>query len=321
MITATVLLGGCGFPAVRTEAVADPYPAYSSGAYSFQTAAAGSGAEIFSEDLCVIGYENTALDNTHFDTCGGAGLFNISTREVRYAYNVHERLYPASTTKILTLYLAVTRGNLDDIVTVSAEAVNQTSDSSVCDLAAGDQISLRDLCYGMFLRSGNDAAVAIAEHIGGSVEGFAAMMNETANSFGATNSHFTNPNGLPDEEHYTTVYDMYLILQNAIQDEAFLSILTAQEHTAIYQNAAGDTVTKEWQTTNPYLLGKETAPDGVTVLGGKTGTTGAAGYCLVNLVQNEKGELLVATVFKADGRSNLYLMMNEVLRNYANDAN
>ncbi len=307
---------GCGF--LKEEEVVSPFPQYDTSAYSFQSSATGSDVSIFSKDLCVIGRENTSLDNTHYENVGGAGLFDRNTTDVRYAYNVHERLYPASTTKILTLYLAVTSGKLDDIVTVSDNAVNQASDSSVCDLNAGDQISLRDLCYGMILRSGNDASVAIAEYLGGSVEGFAAMMNQTANAVGATNSNFVNPNGLPDDNHYTTVYDMYLILNEAIINEEYFHILTTSEHTASYTNAAGETVTKEWATTNPYLIGKEAAPAGVTVLGGKTGTTGAAGYCLINLIQNEAGDYLVSTVFKADGRSNLYLVMNEMMGNYAN---
>lgn len=311
-----VLLTGCG---VSTEAeVFSPFPQYDTSAYSFQSSATGSDVSIFSKDLCVIGRENTSLDNTHYENVGGAGLFDRNTTDVRYAYNVHDRLYPASTTKILTLYLAVTSGKLDDIVTVSENAVDQTSDSSVCDLNAGDQISLRDLCYGMILRSGNDASVAIAEYLGGSVEGFAAMMNQTANAVGATNSNFVNPNGLPDDNHYTTVYDMYLILNEGIKNEEYLNILTTAEHTVTYTNAAGETVTRDWSTTNPYLIGKEDAPAGVTVLGGKTGTTGAAGYCLINLIQNTAGDYLISSVFKADARSNLYLVMNEMMGNYAN---
>ena len=311
-----LLLTGCGTGSEKE--VVSPYPQYDTSAYSFQSSATGSDVPVFSKDLCVIGRENTALDNTHYENVGGAGLFDRNTTDVRYAYNVHEKLYPASTTKILTLYLAVTSGKLDDIVTVSEHAVDQPSDSSVCDLKAGDQITLRDLCYGMMLRSGNDASVAIAEYLGGSVEGFAAMMNQTANALGATNSNFVNPNGLPDENHYTTVYDMYLILNEAIKNEEYLNILTTRDHTASYTNAAGESVTKDWTTTNPYLVGKEEAPAGVTVLGGKTGTTGAAGYCLINLIQNEAGDYLVSTVYKADGRSNLYLVMNEMMGNYAN---
>ena len=111
---------------------------------------------------------------------------------------------------------------------------------------------------------------------------------------------------------------MYLILNEAVKNDEYLRILTTVDHTANYTNAAGESVTKEWKTTNPYLIGKEEAPPGVVVLGGKTGTTGAAGYCLINLIQNMAGDYLVSTVYKADGRSNLYLVMNEMMGNYAN---
>lgn len=141
----------------------------------------------------------------------GAGTFNLATNTVTYAQNIYEKLYPASTTKILTAYIALKYGNLEDYVTVSENAADQASDSSVCGLKAGDVVQLKDLLYGMMLKSGNDAAIAIAEHIGGSVEGFADMMNQEALAMGATRSHFVNPNGLPDENHYTSVYDLYLI--------------------------------------------------------------------------------------------------------------
>lgn len=306
---------GCGS---GNEVVNSPYPEFSGSYYGFRSAAGGSGEKTFTSDLCVIGLENTDVSGTHAEICGGAGLFDLNTNDVRYGYNVHTRLYPASTTKVLTLYIAATQGNLDDLVTVSEHAVDQPSDSSTCDLAAGDQLTLRELCYGMILRSGNDAAIAIAEHIGGSEEGFAAIMNSVANSFGATNSHFVNPNGLPNDDHYTTVYDMYLIMNQAAKNETFLDIITTDHHEASYLNAAGEPVTKEWTTTNPYLNGKQAAPEGVTVLGGKTGTTGAAGYCLINLIQNMAGDLEVSTVFHADGRSNLYLLMNEMMGGFAN---
>ena len=101
--------------------------------------------------------------------------------------------------------MSLKNGNLDDVVTVSANAANEASDSSVCELKEGDKITLRDLLYGLMLRSGNDAAVAIAEHISGSSEEFVVLMNAEAKALGATGSHFVTPNGLHDEEHYSTV--------------------------------------------------------------------------------------------------------------------
>ena len=275
-------------------------------------------AEFFAKDLCVTEDENIGLEDTTESVAEGAGLFRLNEKEAVYKKNIYERLYPASTTKILTALIALEESNLDDVVTVSANAANQASDSSVCGLKEGDQISMRDLLYGLMMRSGNDAAIAIAEHISGSSEEFAVLMNAKAQSLGATNSHFVTPNGLHDEDPYTTVYDMYLILNAAVQNETFVEILQTASYTSNYTDAAGNPVTQDWATTNKYLTGTEAVPEGVTVIGGKTGTTGEAKYCLVQYNQNASGEPMISIVFKADCRDNMYLLMSEILKNFSN---
>ena len=275
-------------------------------------------AEFFAKDLCVTEDENIGLEDTTESVAEGAGLFRLNEKEAVYKKNIYERLYPASTTKILTALIALEESNLDDVVKVSANAANQASDSSVCGLKEGDQISMRDLLYGLMMRSGNDAAIAIAEHISGSSEEFAVLMNAKAQSLGATNSHFVTPNGLHDEDHYTTVYDMYLIMNAAVQNETFIEILQTASYTSNYTDAAGNLVTQDWATTNKYLMGTEAVPEGVTVIGGKTGTTGEAKYCLVQYNQNASGEPMISIVFKADCRDNMYLLMSEILKNFSN---
>lgn len=275
-------------------------------------------AEFFAKDLCVTEDENIGLEDTTESVAEGAGLFRLNEKEAVYKKNIYERLYPASTTKILTALIALEESNLDDVVTVSANAANQASDSSVCGLKEGDRISMRDLLYGLMMRSGNDAAIAIAEHISGSSEEFAVLMNAKAQSLGATNSHFVTPNGLHDEDHYTTVYDMYLIMNAAVQNETFVEILQTASYTSNYTDAAGNPVTQDWATTNKYLMGTEAVPEGVTVIGGKTGTTGEAKYCLVQYNQNASGEPMISIVFKADCRDNMYLLMSEILKNFSN---
>lgn len=275
-------------------------------------------AEFFAKDLCVTEDENIGLEDTTESVAEGAGLFRLNEKEAVYKKNIYERLYPASTTKILTALIALEESNLDDVVTVSANAANQASDSSVCGLKEGDQISMRDLLYGLMMRSGNDAAIAIAEHISGSSEEFAVLMNAKAQSLGATNSHFVTPNGLHDEDHYTTVYDMYLIMNAAVQNETFVEILQTASYISNYTDAAGNLVTQDWATTNKYLTGTEAVPEGVTVIGGKTGTTGEAKYCLVQYNQNASGEPMISIVFKADCRDNMYLLMSEILKNFSN---
>lgn len=271
----------------------------------------------FASDFCVSDGADLGTDSTDSQVAYASGVFNLNTREVTYAQNIYAKVYPASTTKILTAYVALKYGNLDSVYTVSANAANQASDSSVCDLKEGDQLTLRQLLYGLMMRSGNDAAVVIAEGISGDVESFAKLMNQEANALGALDSHFVNANGLQDENHYTTVYDMYLFFQAAIQNETFLELIRATTFTADYIDAAGLPVQQVWVPTNKYVLGTETAPTGVTVIGGKTGTTNDAGYCLVLLSTNTAGEQIVSIVMKADCRNNLYYYMNELLYGFS----
>jgi len=212
LLIAVSCVSGCG----KTSAVIEqPYDVYATAAdFGLSSNGSAEAKSYFASDLCVSEDVAIGTDSTDSQVAEGAGTFNLETNTVVYAKNLYERLYPASTTKILTAYIALKYcDDLDAMVTVSENAVNQASDSSVCNLKAGDVIRLRDLLYGLMLRSGNDAAVAIAEYISGDVDSFAALMNQEAAAMGATRSHFVNPNGLPDENHYTCVYDMYLIFQ------------------------------------------------------------------------------------------------------------
>ena len=306
------LMISCGS---KEESVAT-YKMYdSSFIYGITHNGATANVDLFAKDLCVVGTDDLGTSAVDSQVAGAAGAFNTTKQTVVYAQSMHEKMYPASTTKILTAYIACLYGNLDDYYTVSANAVDQEADSSVINLKEGDVISLRDLLYGLMLRSGNDAAIAIAEGLKGDVDSFVELMNSTAKSLGATNTNFVTPNGLHDENHYTTVYDMYLILNAAMQNETFYNIFTASSYTANY-TSGGAAKTVEWNTTNQYITGKVSTPNGFTILGGKTGTTGAAGYCLVLLSENENQDKIISIVFNADCRSNLYLLMNQILTNY-----
>lgn len=275
-----------------------------------------SESNLFASNLAVTDTTNVGMDTVDSQVASGAGVFNLATKEVTYSQNIFEKLYPASTTKILTAYVALKYGDLDQEITVSENACDQAEDSSVANLNPGDKMTLRDLLYGLMLRSGNDAAIAIAEGISGDVDTFVNLMNQEATSLGAVNSHFVTPNGLHDEEHYTTVYDMYLIFNAAIQNDDFRTILQTTTYNVFYTTSDGTETSQTWNTTNYYLLGKEQAPDGITVIGGKTGTTGEAGYCLVLLSKNEQNQQIISIVFDADARTNLYYLMNEILNLY-----
>ena len=303
-----VFMTGCG---TKIENAYDTYSTDYINGYN--------GSNYFASNLCVTNDVNFGQDNMQFaKTAEGAGAFNIDTHQVLYSQNLFEKLYPASTTKILTAYIILKNCDLNATVTVSHDAANPGHSSSVCGLKEGDVITVQDLLYGLLLESGNDAAIALAEYCSGSVEEFAKLMNSTAKSFGATNSSFVNPSGLPDENHYTTIYDMYLIFSNAISLESFVAIISSQTHDVAYTNAQGAAVSKTFKNTCGYLTGAYTAPENVTVTGGKTGTTGEAGHCLVLLSQNAKNERIISIVYKADGKKDLYSFMNEILSGFAN---
>lgn len=314
IIPAAILFSGCG------EEIVTDYDIYTTSyEYGLLADSALETADFFAKDKCVAGEENIESSQSDY-VAEAAGVFNGATCEVKYAKNIHHRMYPASTTKIMTTYCALKYGNLDQKITVSENAVKQTHDSSVADLKAGDVLTLRQLLYGLMLPSGNDAAIAIAEGIGGSVEDFVAIMNKEAALLGATNTHFVNPNGLHDDNHYTTVYDMYLMFNEAIKDDTFREIISTEEFAAYYTSASGSTVEQTWKTSNLFVV-KETAtpkPEGVTVIGGKTGTTNPAGYCLVLLTKNQAEEPIISIVFKADCRLNVYFLQRELIKNFAN---
>ncbi len=299
-----LFFGGCGAKEYELE---HPYDVCGTSIQNVEP------VPFFAQQLCV-GEPAPAANSPDASAVEAAGVFHLDEKTVTYAKNMDKKLYPASTTKILTAYTALKHAELDDTVTVSANAASQAGDSSVCGLHAGDQLTLRELLYGLLLESGNDAADAIAEHVSGSAENFAALMNQEAAALGATHSHFTNPHGLHDENHYTCVYDLYLLLNAALQYEEFQTIVHTAKYTAVYKDASGASVTNEWETTDQFLTGQAAAPEGVTVLGGKTGTTNAAGYCLALYSKNADGKPLITIVLKAASSDALYQFMAELLK-------
>lgn len=162
---------------------------------------------------------------------GAAGLILIEadTNRILYEYNKDKRLPMASTTKIMTAIVAIENGNLNDVIEVSDNA-SGTEGSSIW-LEVGEHMTLSDMLYGLMLSSGNDAAIAIAEHIGGSVEGFVSMMNNKAKELGCKNTNFVNPNGLYNSNHYTSAYDLAIITSYAMKNDIFREIVSTESKT------------------------------------------------------------------------------------------
>ncbi|MEH7158654.1 D-alanyl-D-alanine carboxypeptidase family protein [Neobacillus drentensis] len=220
----------------------------------------------------------------------GAVLLDSDTGAVLYAKNADKRMYPASLTKIATAIYAIEKGKLDSIVTVSGNAVRQ--DGTRVYLVEGEKITLKQLIQGMLVNSGNDAAVAIAEHLDGSVKQFSVHLNEyLTTTIGVRNTHFINPNGLSDKNHYTTAMDLAKITNYAIKNPVFADIF-------------GTKVLKwkgqSWKTnilTHHRMLKGEFAYPGVT--GGKTGYTVKAKQTLATTAQNANIRL-TAVVLNSD---------------------
>ena len=214
-----------------------------------------------------------------------------SSGKTLFAKNADKVMYPASTTKIMTCLVALERGNLDSVVTVGWRAAS--TDESSLGLRAGDKLTLRELLMGMMVVSGNDAAEAVAEHVGGgSRSRFIQWMNEKAESLGMSQTHFSNPHGLPDPvNHFTTAADLAKLTLAARQEPEFRRIVATNERNVTFLNRRPVFV----RNTN-RLLRTFPGADGV-----KTGYTDAAGECLVASATRQ-GKSVVAVILNSDLR-------------------
>ena len=211
----------------------------------------------------------------------GAILYELNTDTVLLEQDADARLYPASTTKLMTALVAMEYGNPEDIITVPAAAVDGLFElGSASYLLAGEEISFMDLMEYMLIASGNDAANAMAIHISGSISAFADLMNNRAQELGCTNTHFVNPHGLHDEEHYTSARDLLRIAKAAMQNPTIAEIVGKDEVVLPITNKHPQTTTK--YTTN-YLISRKSTREYYYegAIGIKTGTTTPAGLCLV----------------------------------------
>lgn len=304
-VFAAFTISGCG--AAKTVTLEKPYQIDVNASPKNQSSDQEDELAFFAQELCVTdqssSQENPALNT---EAAKVAGVFDLDTKEVLYSKNIFDKMYPASITKIMTAYLALKYGQLQDEITVSKNATLIPGDASRCGLREGDTLTLEQLLYGLMLKSGNDAAIAIAEYISGDTEAFVQLMNQEARALGATGTHFVNANGLHDEEHYTTAYDIYLIFQAAIKQETFLTIIGTPSYTTEYTNVNEKLIAVQWDTTNRFLLGELETPEGIQVLGGKTGTTNAAGNCDVLLSKKKNGGYRISVVMNCTTKDEMY---------------
>ena len=235
----------------------------------------------------------TAVNHPPQLTANSAVLVDLDSGQTLFALHPDDPLPPASTAKLMTALVVLQQGNLDDVVTVSAAAAGTTG--SRMGLAAGETLTVRELLYGLLLPSGNDAAVALAEHVGGSEEAFVALMNRTAASLGLKATHFTGPHGMDAAGQTSSAADLLTITQADLKYPLFAQIIATQA-----AEVSGMALTN----TNE-LLGKYPGADGV-----KTGTTDAGGECLVASVTRQGHRLLAIVLGSKDRYADVRAMFD-----------
>lgn len=242
-------------------------------------------------------------------------VMEASTGAILYAKNIHAKHYPASITKILTTLVAIENSNLSDVVTFSKNAVYDVDlQSSRLGVDVGEKLTMEQSLYAVMLQSANEVAYGVAEHVSGSVPAFTALMNKTAKSLGCVDSNFDNPHGLPDENHYSSAYDMALISRAAINNEAFRKITGTRTYAIPPTNVHTETT----YLANHHKMIKGVIPyDGI--IGGKTGYTSKARYTLVTFAERN-GMTLISVIMCCDSIPNEYgdtkALLNYGFENY-----
>lgn len=251
-------------------------------------------------------------------------LVDFDTLEILYEKNSNQKLYPASTTKIMTAILAIENGNLNDLITIDEEVVKLTYGSHIA-LEAGEILTLKQLLDALLIESANDAAFAIAKYVSGNIKDFSKLMNEKAKSIGAVNTKFINPNGLPDENHVTTAYDLALIANYAMKNPIFKDIV--KNYTGIIPATNKKSEERYLKSANQLLYSnKKILLDGKYipvkyegVNGVKSGYTSDAGYCLVTSLE-KNGYNFLAVVLNSD-KENIYIDTHKLFNYGLNNFN
>lgn len=246
-------------------------------------------------------------------------LVNTNSKDIVQCSNPHKRIYPASMTKVMTAMIVADQINdgklsLNDTVTITHDITFSDIDATGCGLKSGDVLTVDTLLHGLLIRSFNDCCIALAEKVAGSEEEFVEMMNQKALELGATNTHFENSHGLHSNNHYTTVYDLYLMFSEFTTYETLGNIDNLKSYVMRYNHIDGTPVEIECSPTNGFV-GEYDLPDGLTMHGWKTGTTSQAGSCLIMEVSDEEDNMYIAVIANAKDKSTLYEEMVSMLEN------
>lgn len=272
-------------------------------------------------------FADSIVERDIFEDIAASNLILGETKSERILYerNADKRIYPASLTKLLTAILVVENCELDEIVTVSEKAVFSVPSGYVnANLQVGEELTVEDLLYVMLIPSANDAANALAEHVGGSIDSFSTMMNTRAKELGCTGSNFSNPSGLQEKKHYTTARDLYLISKEAITKPIIRKAIKTTQYTLPETNKYTDAKMKRIFTTTNYMIRPSLTKYYCDYcIGGKTGYTPEAKNCVVEYVEKDGIELIAVvmgenTNIKGTKFLSAKKMFEYVLKNYEN---
>ena len=242
--------------------------------------------------------------------CPAGALFNISTRNTVYAKEAFQQFKIASLTKLMTAYLTLKYADLESEVTLTQDVVITDPDAWLCGFLPGDVISVYDLLCAALVYSGNDAANGLAAAVSGSVPAFVSLMNEEAKAIGASHTHFANPNGLDQPGHYSTVYDIYLIFNECLKFPEFRKIISRKSVEAVWINAQGEERSQVFSSGNSYLNNSAQPSNNMKIIGGKTGHTKEAGYCLAILSKDVQGDEYISIVLGTTTKQQVYAQTN-----------
>ena len=266
----------------------------------------------YAAELCVA-EGDVVLPGVDVESAGAAGLFDLKNKKILCAKGLNEKVYPASLTKIMTAIVAMEYGSMEQELIATDNIKITESGAATAKLKAGDHMTLDQALHILLLASANDVGNLIAENIAGSIDAFVELMNQKAKELGATNTHFVNTHGLHDPDHYTTAYDMYLIFNEAIKHETFNQIINMTSYQTTFYDKNDAPIQKEYTTTNRFFKGQYPTPENVTILGGKTGTTNAAGHCLILHCKDVRGNSYIAIAMRCLNSDVLYAQISDLL--------
>lgn len=320
ILSTALVFGGCGskkaymtYDIDATRTTFEPGDSYME--ITGNSAVSSEGISLMTKDLTVIkGDEKSRLKGNPEFNAKAVFVADNDNNEALYVKHCFKRLYPASLTKLMTALVTYKNmENLEENFIVTKDCLDLPDPyAKKMGLQVGDSVKIHDLLRAALIPSYNDAAKVLAIAVAGSEKEFVKMMNDEAKELGATRTHFTNCHGLHDKNHYTTLYDLYLIEHELMKNSDFVKTVNTPSVDIKYKNTYGTEKVFTLKSTNGFLTGATSIPEGITVVGGKTGTTDEAGACMLLYIKDSAGKGYYAGVLGATDHLNLYAALTSI---------